>query len=142
MTKEEILKMEPGREMDALVAEKVMGWTKKWNNFSGANDWMGYGTGTRNDRNWKPSEDISAAWEVVERIKTKDAFQYVGDLHIVWGGFGENLTPKGPHGQMIYPNALCWLVSIETETNTYRVTANTAPEAICKAALLACLEGK
>ena len=28
MTKEEIMKLEVGREMDALVAEKIIGW--KW----------------------------------------------------------------------------------------------------------------
>ena len=29
MTRDEVLTMKPGRELDALVAEKVMGWRKK-----------------------------------------------------------------------------------------------------------------
>lgn len=30
MTKDEIEKMEAGREMDALIAENIMGWKRDW----------------------------------------------------------------------------------------------------------------
>ena len=45
--------MKPGRELDALVVEKVMGW--KW--LSG--------------NPWAPSTDIAAAWEVLEKMRER-----------------------------------------------------------------------
>lgn len=65
--------MNAGRELDALVAEKVMGWT--WDENTA---WSP--TGSRNARVadgdlwwWLPpySTDIAAAWEVVERIRER-----------------------------------------------------------------------
>ena len=56
MTKEKILKTEPGPELDRLVAERVMRWTldeKGW------------------QENFKPSVDIVAAWKVVNRLREK-----------------------------------------------------------------------
>ncbi len=53
--------MKPGRELDALVAEKVMGYETV---YSGANYYV--------ERTYSPvplySTDISAAWEVVEKL--------------------------------------------------------------------------
>ena len=45
MTRDEITNMPAGRELDALVAEKVMGW---------------YPNAT-----WSPSTDIASAWQVI-----------------------------------------------------------------------------
>ena len=67
MNRDEILNMEAGRELDALVAEHVMKW--KWED----------GAGTGGPSSWEgatgefcvefePSTDIAAAWEVVERV--------------------------------------------------------------------------
>ena len=56
MTRDEIMKLE-GRELDAAVAEKVMGWdTSKiaWRPFYISS--------------WQPSENIADAWQVVEKI--------------------------------------------------------------------------
>jgi len=67
--------MVAGRELDALVAEKVMGWSVNRSE-------RGWETlGVRPKRligrrgmcrlpgdAWSPSEDISAAWEVVEKL--------------------------------------------------------------------------
>lgn len=55
------------RERDALVAEKVMGWTL------GTGDGNGYGYNFefgvfRDSKPWSPSTDIAAAWEVVEKL--------------------------------------------------------------------------
>lgn len=85
MTVAEFLAL-PDREKDALVAEKVMGWLQ----WTGDGDWDGPEDATF-FRDWddgagvavykpsteepafyfSPSTDISAAWEVVEKIKDK-----------------------------------------------------------------------
>lgn len=79
LTREEIQGMKPGREMDALIAEKVLGWTdiRRVNpavihSFSADGNHANVG--------FSPvlykhvpfplySTEISAAWEVEERIK-------------------------------------------------------------------------
>jgi len=77
MTREEIERMEAGREMDSLIAEKVMGWrwsgeNKKWlippdddPRIAWAALWDKKG---RPD--WLPdySTDIADAWQVVEKL--------------------------------------------------------------------------
>jgi len=61
------------RELDALVAEKVMGWKLKHVNdpvmaviFANWVDENDVGIITPDE--WKPSTDISAAWQVVEKM--------------------------------------------------------------------------
>ncbi|WP_028609213.1 BC1872 family protein [Paenibacillus harenae] len=74
ITREQILAMEPGRELDALVAEKVMGWTNKilpvtpFDSHS-APYWCVYGVKVNPVLNWSPSSNISASWEVVEHLR-------------------------------------------------------------------------
>ena len=58
MRKEEILAMEAGQELDALVAESVMGWQKP-KDLSLLDKWL---------RFFKASTDISVAWQVVEKM--------------------------------------------------------------------------
>lgn len=57
--------MKPGRELDALIAEKVMRWNRE-------HDECGLPPGVYGSDNIQPfphySTDISAAWEVVEKI--------------------------------------------------------------------------
>ena len=67
MTRDEIMKMQPGWELNALVAEKVMGWFLDsdigyWRNESGL---------CKRQDKWSPSEDIAAAWEVWEHDRPK-----------------------------------------------------------------------
>lgn len=59
--------MNPGRELDALIAEKVMGWK----NIKGELYWLA-GLSDRGIAEDVPyySTDIAAAWEVFEKIKT------------------------------------------------------------------------
>lgn len=72
------------RELDAAVAEKVMGW-KLYDYENGryaktkadyvdayTNDGWGWEgrSGDEYAHQWSPSTDISAAWEVVERVKS------------------------------------------------------------------------
>ena len=110
--------MEAGREMDALVAEKVMGYED-----------MGIGIGLRFQ---KPSKDgvkvlyelpgystrIVAAWEVVEKLRERS--------------IALTITTMGPRDQ----------VHVFTTHNGERMTKvwdDTAPLAICRAALLVTL---
>ena len=75
MTRDEIMAMVPGREMDALVAEKVMMWTKD----ADGSYWL---ADTYSIRTWEQtsypgfqsSTDIAAAWEVVEKLKERNEY--------------------------------------------------------------------
>ena len=134
LTREEIMNMKPGRELDALAAEKVMGWRKK--TFPGG----GGGFTAWVDENekvmklisnstmsetcyrcdyFRPSTDIAAAWEVVEKMSEQWPQYQLAKIEdgwsVMWGfdGYG-------------WPEA----------------TGKTAPEAICKAALLAVMDGE
>ena len=59
-----------GRELDALVAEKVMGWTNITDDF--------WGCPVRNRASMVPihkySTNITAAWEVVSKLKSLEFF--------------------------------------------------------------------
>lgn len=104
MTREEILALSPGRELDALVAEKVMGWEKDfqcWKDESGrirTIEATSFGS-------FEPSTDISAAWEVVEKMGKKEFTfhaESTGDLKEVRfmnsdkGIFGEGYSYSMP----------------------------------------------
>jgi len=62
--------MKAGRELDALVAEKVMGWTlsgRVWIDERGHLQTIeptSFGS-------FEPSSDIAAAWEVVEKMRAR-----------------------------------------------------------------------
>ena len=64
--------MNPGREMDALVAEKVMGWVANHDNQPAWYTKDGQHTGNYIEDSeggaWSPSTDITAAWEVFVRV--------------------------------------------------------------------------
>lgn len=70
--------MKPGRELDALVAEKVMGWKIVSNRYECSDEQCNCRTGYLNDMHFLPnySSDIAAAWEVAEKMD--DTFT---DLH-------------------------------------------------------------
>ena len=117
--------MQAGPEMNALVAEKVMGWTRCSNEDCQGCDHPIYLTGGRwivrvPGRDWDdddyifaPSTGISAAWMVVEKMREMgfmfrlQSFDTVGaEFQQPWGFFVSS-------------------------------SATTAPPAICKAALKA-----
>lgn len=110
LTREEILAMEPGDKLDEWVALKIMGFEK-----SNLRDgWVRVGALATYPKRY--SKDISAAWEVLNKMIEKGAEVNVG--------FYEQ-----------------WDCSIDYPIDcNWRETAKTAPEAICKAALLAVLE--
>lgn len=118
--------MKPGRELDALVAEKVMGWTlvadpradgqPMWVDADKNAKWPAEPPDRWGKGIWRPSTDIAAAWELVEALGRKF--------------FGFALT-RSEHG--LY-RAEFSMRGVETD---FRAPAVTAPLAICLAALRA-----
>lgn len=116
-----------GRALDALIAERVMGW-KRW--IGGYKYWVDsedvFQAVENADMNkgkvwWAPSTDIAAAMEVVEKIRT------LGKRTTITNSTGK------PHG------AARWFVEIDDGNCANEVVADaeTLPEAICRAALAA-----
>jgi len=124
MTKEEIMQLKSGKKLNALVAENIMGWTKKQVSadecFEITGDccaniiWLdSYDTWAYEPD--KYSTDISEAWQVIEYLKTKGwGFQLKMD-NIIWAE--------------LYGLGIGYFTCI----------GESAPEAICKVALLASL---
>ena len=102
--------LEAGRELDALVAEKVMGWLPLGIGTKGitalgkgslAAGWVGFWDGswtrwtsmpepTDDDEEratlWSPSTDIAAAWEVVESPACENGHKFqLWQEHGAWG---------------------------------------------------------
>lgn len=127
MTREEILGMEAGLELDSLIAEKVMGYKKEFNKrtvIRGTEHfyrlWVSGNEIISPIALYQPSRDIKAAWEVVEKLVTSNK------------------------RVMIYNLIQGFKVKIFLSTGEVivNINAKTAPEAICKAALLVVLEEK
>ena len=124
MTRDEILAMEAGPELDALVAEKVMGWQLTsayqlgpawardipWGELVLKNAVAYYA------HEWGPSTDIAPAWKVVEKMHKEYGIDVNG---LASGGF------------------VCTIYGVDGHWRTYD---ETAPLAICRAALLAVME--
>lgn len=127
MTKEEILNLKPGRELDAIVVEKVMGLGKinphqvfhiggqvfiypaKWVEDIMLDDGKEYDGWEEFDL--KPySTDISAAWEVIEKFPRFE-------------------IEKNEEG--------IWCALMDEKWKRFVGYGDTVPEAIAKAALLA-----
>ena len=139
MNKEEILAMEAGKELDHLVATKVMGWT----------EWRRHGLFGLFTRDfwvepiafqpplwmlpqqvstWHPSTDLPTAWQVVEEMsKLGYNMSLLHRSSKLYPDYWDcEFRPKGSRK----PPAYEWVYHQET-----------APLAICKAALLTRLEG-
>lgn len=121
MTREEILNMPAGKEMDALIAEKIFkfGDIQEFvSDFSGQTF-----SGWIDDTNksiirpefWKPSENIETAWEVVNKTS-------LFNVCVLYGSDSDQR----------------WVIIItKPEFGEVEIIAETAPLAICRAALLA-----
>ena len=120
MTKEEILALDPSMELGILVAREVMKWR-------GVGDhWVtpeGFNIKANGLDGWYPWRDISAAWQVAVKM----------GLAIFPLNNGDWAACKASH---IYHLE----VAQDHYTDPSIVVCYTAPEAICKAALLAKLE--
>jgi hypothetical protein len=114
--------LDAGRELDALVAERVMGW--QWNDYTvnyGNDDYRTVrglfdvkGSFDSHDRFPEYSTDIAAAWRVVEKLKPDWAIRI-------------EVRPSGVY---------CDIISL-TERRVEKVTESSVPLAICRAALRA-----
>lgn len=117
--KEEILAMEAGRKLDELVEQSIFGLVRGYRH-DGSRCWKDE-RGIPVQSEAKPySTDISAAWQVVEKMKEEGhllLLELLGSVSGDWHAeFGKGYFPYVLDGQ---------------------TKAKSAPEAICKAALLA-----
>jgi len=106
MTRDEILSMEAGRELDALVATEVMGWAKcvPGTGWLLDEEWKKLGEGevfwynslglisaaNKNGyRMWRPSYDIAAAMQVLDTFDRREwdiaITSYTEDEGEIWG---------------------------------------------------------
>lgn len=136
LTKEQIEKMEAGEAIDALVAEKVMDWQLHaafdpdvLGRFS---NWIDTktGAGMCQPDEFQPSTDIAAAWMVVEKFPA---------IVIQRASSADGSTVGYRCSLPLTPN-------IERLAGLQRATidadAETAPLAICRAALFAATGAK
>lgn len=142
LTREAIEKMEAGPEMDALVAEHVMGWTG-WKRAEGdclhgippnATGGDRHGTCVRSY-----SADIAAAWEVVERLTLlpQESKHYLETLVIETSGHSYAVGFKHQDYDTGWDWEIGWpLDSFADEEGTQ---PHPLPLLICRAALLATL---
>lgn len=113
--------MKAGRELDALVAEKVMGWTdarvgiRSQRRFH--REELPTPVDVGPDEEWSPSTDIAAAWEVVAKFQMVYVYRAAKDLPNLKIGQWEALFSPDAGERALYG------------------VADTAPLAICKAAL-------
>ena len=132
--------MQAGRELDALVAEKVMGIEVQWRPWhdrhgnEGREPYMANASRQGRLARGQPlysggainpySTDISAAWEVVEKLRKS----YRVRIHEFGSGWQASLEIKD--GRLRYP------IEISHEGDE-SANSDTAPHAICLAALKA-----
>lgn len=107
--------MKPDRELDALMAEKVMGWTKGDYCWMGADGAPGYQitdytpNGSPQIREWNPSIDITMAMEVVEKDKGRRiTIEWRSDVN-EWCVLLVAAPTKYAHGEKL-PRTICCAV--------------------------------
>lgn len=110
------MSLEAGRELDTLVAERVMGWTD-WREDSGGRRIKAPG---ENSRPFSPSTDIRDAFEVAAKVGTNFVVEWVEDPKILAGAPHSGTGP--------------WIAGLSGLTC---VRGETAPLAICRVALIA-----
>lgn len=142
--------LEAGRELDALVAERVMGWLPHFRNTAhwvdaeiadtvGSLDYRVRGIVGE----WSPSKDIAVAWQVVEKLRAGNWLVRIQEMpdgfpFLAGGGWRDEETRE------IHRRSMCQLYPGRPLRDTHgfglrdMVTfADTAPLAICKATLMA-----
>jgi len=121
LTREQVLEMDPGEELDDLIVRKVMRWDAK-SKLCGEeyeDYWHDGNRYTCECALFNPSKDISAAWEVLSRFPVSTMER----VEVIEGRTTVHIT--------LWPSA-------DTE-NKYSATAsaNTFELAVCRASLLA-----
>ncbi len=115
--------MQAGEEMNRLIANKVMGWSKGHDDdcyMDGIEEvWTDYDP-VYAGRTFNPSTNIAHAWEVVEKL-------HIGVLPI-----GDGLWRAGFSDPKSFVN---WWEQAEYGACETMAEADTAPLAICRAAL-------
>lgn len=116
--------MEPGRELDALIAMKVMGFIPVGDHWERGPTWNRV---LYKMDSWSPSRDIAAAWEVIEKVNCLG--KYTSDF----------LLQRERRG--VGPNSRVWFAWFRKDNCDqdieFSAECETAPHAICLAALKA-----
>jgi len=125
LTREQILNEPAGRQMDAWIAEYVMGWkiTVYSDGHIAFEDGSPYG---RHEVHFKPSTNIAVAWEVVEKFAHRAINKTAAEMG--FSAFGLTAYPSGGWE--------CRIGGLKDSP-----VEKTVPLAICRAALLAVMEG-
>ena len=137
LTREEIENMPAGKEINALVAEEIMGW------HSNGFDWLDadnryqhrLSSGYEDAEdfhliNWNPSESILWAWEVKNYMVAEKGYHF-------------SMQTNENCGNVVGSCAFTEVTELYVAGNTYKVfIENDEPLAICRAALLAVMEAK
>ncbi len=150
MTPEEIDQLPAGREMDALIAEKIFnlkpatfveigsisGMVIYFKCEEGNGNTRGYYPGNYRDNPRVPldhySTNIKAAWEVVEQMVARMGYQ---NPDFEWSG--PLFKPEHRYLNQSRLGETCWYVLLEMNGFREWIMADTAPLAICRAALKA-----
>jgi hypothetical protein len=154
--------MKPGPELDALIAEKVIGWKKRgieWVHPTELNNCGqpkrmaysedvvvgAYDPGEYTEKAWSPSTDIAAAWEVVEKLRLiwRPLYQDFGFHASIRMWFEPDPgTKPNPSRSAWYPHRVDqwhvdWVDTRDGISIGLLAHAPTLPHAICLAALRA-----
>jgi len=119
--------MQPGRELDELVAEKILGWRFSKSTFEQYEPSCWYDKATSKrvwGRDFSPSTDIAAAWKVVEKLNDLGM-----DVEI---NQNAESTPGDHERCHVYIREFDTINEKELHEDVW---ASTAPHAICLAAL-------
>ncbi len=119
--------IEAGPELDRAVATEVMGWTP-----DGCGNYTIPGGGCVDHHEWAPSEYISHAWRVVERLSVVDHDNRYGKMELR----SPALKPDGGHDWMCTFRAY-----LASDMEDY-AHGKTAALAICRAALMCVRDGQ
>jgi hypothetical protein len=134
--------MKPGRELDVLIAEKVFG-LNLYDRFTGeekpitATQALAYASNL--DRIPPFSTDIAAAWMVVEKLKelNRDILpaDRETDLELKFALHSDGIRIQ--YDRVDKKWEVCWweVGFYEADSESFMVKADTAPHAICLAAL-------
>lgn len=128
LTREEILAMEPGQDLDRLISIHVMGFEirKEYLADQSYHEYYyreGYKYENVNYPNeWQPSRFIDAAWEVVESIMNRNLDVRIYCVSMKINKLFDCVIYEGDNSKVVV------------------VMQSTAPESICKAALLSVLK--